>query len=135
MADFTIASDKTLAFEGGYHDGTGDYGGETKYGIAKKFYPNVDIKNLTIDAARAIYKRDYWDKLMLDKITSQSVANELFDTAANMGWRRAARFLQESMNLLDESTLVVDGLVGMKTLAVVNAYTSNDWKKMVLVKT
>ena len=34
----------TLDHEGGYvHDPT-DLGGETNYGIAKRFYPDVDIK-------------------------------------------------------------------------------------------
>src|SRR5688572_24264776 len=37
----------------------GDTGGETKYGISKKSYPSVDIKNLTLDQAIAIYKRDF----------------------------------------------------------------------------
>ena len=52
----------TLEHEGGYvHDPT-DLGGETNFGIAKRFYPDVDIKNLTEDGAKEIYKRDYWDK-------------------------------------------------------------------------
>jgi lysozyme family protein len=122
MAKFNEAVDKTLSFEGQYHNGAGDYGGETKWGIAKKHHPELDIKNLTVEEAKAIYKRDYWDKLRGDKIQNQKVANELFDTAVNMGWRRAGKFLQETLNLLSEHHLVEDGLVGSKTLAVLHSY-------------
>ena len=59
----------TLHHEGGYvHDPT-DLGGETNYGIAKRFYPKVDIKNLTKDGAKEIYKKDYWDKNKVDDLT------------------------------------------------------------------
>ena len=34
--------------EGGYVNDPDDWGGETKYGIAKRFFPNEDIKNLTM---------------------------------------------------------------------------------------
>lgn len=34
----------------------------TKYGIAANTYPNLDIKNLTMAQADAIYVRDYWPK-------------------------------------------------------------------------
>jgi lysozyme family protein len=34
----------------------------TKYGIAANTYPNLDIKNLTMAEADAIYIRDYWPK-------------------------------------------------------------------------
>ena len=36
----------TLHHEGGYVHDPKDLGGETKYGIAKRFYPDVDIKIL-----------------------------------------------------------------------------------------
>ena len=35
-----------LEHEGGYVNDPDDAGGETKYGIAKRWYPSVDIKNL-----------------------------------------------------------------------------------------
>ena len=34
----------------------------TKYGIAANTYPNLDIKNLTLEQADQIYIRDYWPK-------------------------------------------------------------------------
>ena len=58
MANIEPAAKKTLSLEGNYVNDFGDYGGETKFGITKRYYPNVDIANLTIEEAKAIYKRD-----------------------------------------------------------------------------
>ena len=51
-----------LHHEGGYVNDPKDPGGETNYGISKRAYPDVDIKNLTEDGAKDIYRRDYWEK-------------------------------------------------------------------------
>ena len=53
----------TLQEEGGYVNNPADPGGMTKYGISKRSYPNLDIANLTIDQAKAIYERDFWNQL------------------------------------------------------------------------
>jgi lysozyme family protein len=121
MADFEKAVNRTLDIEGGYVDDPHDYGGETKFGISKRSYPDIDIAALTMKGAKAIYKRDYWDKLLLDTIGDQVIAEELFDTAVNMGWRTAAKFLQLSINALG-GVLKVDGIIGPKTAAAVNSY-------------
>ena len=42
----------TLDHEGGYVHDPKDLGGETNFGIAKRFYPDVDIKNLTKEGAK-----------------------------------------------------------------------------------
>jgi lysozyme family protein len=86
---------QVLRHEGGYVNDPNDPGGETKYGISKKAYPNVDIKNLTIDGAKAIYKRDYWDAINADSLPP-AVRYAAFDTAVNMGVGIARRFVQES---------------------------------------
>lgn len=122
MADFELAVKKILNFEGCYSNDPKDYGGETKFGIAKKFYPEVDIKNLTQEEAEAIYKRDYWDKLMLDNVINQGVADELFDIAVNMAWHRAALFIQQILNIVTKLQLKEDGLIGYKTLSAINNY-------------
>jgi hypothetical protein len=57
---FDLAFELTVGLEGGYENDPNDPGGETKYGICKKYHPNIDIKNLTIDQAKAIYYADYW---------------------------------------------------------------------------
>lgn len=55
--------------DGGYTNDPVDLGGETKFGISKRAHPNLDIKNLTLDQALEVYKRDYWDANNLDVIT------------------------------------------------------------------
>ena len=53
---------QVLNHEGGYVDDPDDNGGETNFGISKRAYPRVDIKNLTRKQAIKIYYQDYWIK-------------------------------------------------------------------------
>ena len=53
---------QVLHHEGGYVNAPQDPGGETKFGISKRAYPNVDIKNLSRKQAIKIYYDDYWIK-------------------------------------------------------------------------
>lgn len=76
MAKFEDAIDLVLENEGGYVNDPQDPGGETKYGISERAYPSLDIKNLTVDQAKAIYKRDFW---LFDGVKSQAVATKIFD--------------------------------------------------------
>jgi len=72
-----------VGLEGGYVNDPRDPGGETKYGVSKRAYPNVDIKNLTIEGAKAIYKRDYFDKLPI--LLPIDLHLSMFDMAINSG--------------------------------------------------
>ena len=58
--DFDSAFTKLLGHEGGYVCHKDDPGGETCWGISKRSYPHEDIKNLTQERAKQIYKRDFW---------------------------------------------------------------------------
>jgi len=126
MADFNKAFPRLIDIEGKLSNDSNDYGGLTKYGIAKRFYPELDIANLTLEDAKAIYKRDFWDKMRLDEIDDQRIAFEMFEISVNMHWSRALKFAQEACNLLDRKVvdqLVVDGLIGPKTLSAINTAT------------
>lgn len=90
---FDACIEFVLAAEGGYVNDKYDSGGETKYGISKKSYPKVDIKNLTLDGAKAIYKKDYWLACRCDELP-EPLDIVVFDTAVNMGQGRANGFLQ-----------------------------------------
>ena len=59
-SSFDLAIPIVLENEGGYVNDPADPGGETKYGISKRSYPALDIKNLTVEQATAIYLRDFW---------------------------------------------------------------------------
>ena len=50
-AIFDHAVKEILRHEGGYVDDPVDRGGETKYGISKRSYPDLDIANLTLEQA------------------------------------------------------------------------------------
>ena len=108
MANFDKAIERVLINEGGYVNDPNDAGGETKYGISKRAYPGVDIKNLTTDEAKAIYKKDYWDKIKGDNINSDEIAYEIFDTAVNMGVRTSSKIAQMVVGAYP------DGFIGAK---------------------
>ena len=59
---FERAVARLLGDEGGYVDNPADPGGETKFGITKREYPQVDIAALTRAEAIAIYFRDWWQR-------------------------------------------------------------------------
>ena len=110
MTSFDHAFDLLINHEGGYVFDPRDPGGETKFGISKREYPNVDIRNLTLADAKAIYKRDYWDRAQCDRLPPD-LAFDLFDAAVNSGIGQAIRWLQRSVGVAD------DGVVGPLTLA------------------
>lgn len=104
MAKFEEAYNRTSKFEGGYVNDKNDRGGETYKGIARKFHadwkgwsiidsykkkPNFP-KNLASDSqlptlVKNLYRKLYWDAVWGDKLLNQKVANDLYDTAVNMG--------------------------------------------------
>lgn len=127
MANFEQAFSRVIMIEGGYVNDPTDRGGETNYGISKRAFPNVDIKNLTLEQAKDIYRKHYWDKMLADSFP-QAIAEELFDTAVNMGVGAASKMLQRGLNLLNRNgrnfpDLVVDGIIGKKTI---NAFLAVD---------
>ena len=107
-----------LEHEGGYVNDPTDLGGETKYGITKRFYPDVDIKNLTKEQAKKIYHTDYWRKNKCDEIPSR-LRHIYFDMCVNMGSKRAVKVLQEAANGKNRKKIEVDGGLGPMTLSAV----------------
>lgn len=110
---FDEAFEIVVGTEGGYVDDPQDPGGETNWGISKRSYPGVDIKNLTKAAAKTIYLRDYWAKCRCDDLPGFWRLS-VFDCAVNQGRGDAIRFLQRAVGVAD------DGVFGPKTLAAVN---------------
>ncbi|MBW2607711.1 MAG: hypothetical protein JRD05_08760 [Deltaproteobacteria bacterium] len=125
MNTFERAFRETLGFEGGYVNDPDDPGGETKFGISKRSYPDVDITALTIEQAKDIYCRDYWEVLRLGEILRELIAVEIFDTAVNMGRRTAVKIAQRALNFLGED-LVEDGKIGSKTIGALNRWGHRD---------
>lgn len=70
--------------------GSGELKG-TRYGIAASAYPNLDIKNLTYEEAKKIYRKRYWDFCKLDTVAWPMCA-AIFDFAVQSGPNRALRY-------------------------------------------
>jgi lysozyme family protein len=98
---FDVAFDRLIGSEGGYTDGAGDPGGETNWGISKRSYPHLDIRGLTREGAKAIYRRDFWTRLDADHLPA-GVAFQLFDFAVNSGIGTAVRYLQRAVGVADD---------------------------------
>jgi len=113
MSTFEDAIDTILEHEGGYVNNPSDPGGETKYGICKRVYPSLDIKNLTKEKAIAIYRRDYW-RPYYSLINHQDTATKIFDMAVNMGHSQANKIVQRAVNV------TADGIIGKQTIAAIN---------------
>lgn len=115
---------------GGYTNDPLDPGGETKYGISKRSYPELDIKALTEPQAREICERDYWVPLRLDEVTREPVSRWMFLWAFNTSYPpgkspgtpvKAVKDAQEVCNWFLASDLAVDGQMGAMTLAALNS--------------
>lgn len=106
--------------EGGYVNDPSDMGGETKFGISKRTYPNLDIKNLTKREAIQIYYEDFWKKGAFERINHPNIAIKLFDLTVNMGEKQANIILQRALRSINRK-VDEDGVVGPKTLQAINS--------------
>jgi len=116
-----------LEWEGGYVNHPDDPGGETNFGIARKFYPSLDIVNLTRGAAIQIYKADYWDKNKIESFP-ESIRLTMFDMAVNMGYKNAIKVLQTTLNKYGRK-IEIDGIAGPKTFEALSIL-SNGFKEI-----
>lgn len=105
--------------EGGYVNDPIDKGGETKFGISKRSYPHLDIKNLTKEEAKVIYKRDFYLPLQCDKFASDEVAIEVLEQGVNMGKRTVGCFVQITAQAMGQNILY-DCDIGPQTIKAIN---------------
>ena len=143
MAKFTPAYRLTSKQEGGYANHKNDKGKETYKGISRRYWPKwrgwtfidalKDIPNFPdnleqvhdLDVlVKEFYLENFWNDLNLSSLTSQAVANEVYDTAVNMGGKASVKMLQAACNLLnrDQKTfkdIKEDGVIGPKTLVAI----------------
>lgn len=108
-----------LLHEGGYVNHPADPGGETNYGICKRNYPDLDIRNLTREQAVAIYYRDYWLRLNLSGIKDSRAVLEIFDMGVNAGLRTAVKIAQKLVGAFS------DGVIGEETTGKINEFPGN----------
>ena len=115
--NFDTAFDRLIGHEGGYSNDPQDPGGETNWGISKRSYPNVDIKALTRDGAKAIYEADFWTPLA---DADSAIKFQVFDFAVNGGLSVAIRKLQAAIGVAD------DGHWGPQSMAALGKMEVND---------
>jgi lysozyme family protein len=125
MNNFDNIFSLVSAHEGNFNDDTADPGNwtggavgagscrGTKFGISAAAYPDIDIANLTLDQAKSLYQRDYWDRISGDQLPA-ALALVVFDAAINNGAERAVSWLQSVVHVER------DGIVGQHTLAAVD---------------
>lgn len=114
------------ARESGWADDPDDAGGKTMTGVTIGTYTQYrknkklpaptadDLKNISYDEWLEILKTMYWDRWKADNIRSQEVAEILVDWV----WASGVNGIKRPQKLLG---VKVDGIVGEKTLAAVNA--------------
>lgn len=125
--------DHAMAFverwEGGFVNDSRDPGGATKYGISLRFLRRLapelgdvdgdgdvdadDIMAITPDKARELYRANFWDPLQLSLVPVVA-SMLLFDSAVNMGRRRAVIIGQETLRTFCHQ-VDVDGAMGPQT--------------------
>lgn len=98
--EFVFAREGAPPGKDGYVNDPRDAGGETKFGIAKRSHPNLDIKNLTRDGAAKIYHEDYWMPAHCDDV-SGPLRLAVFDTAVNCGVATSRALLQPLFSVDD----------------------------------
>lgn len=109
---FEDAVEIILKHEGGYVRNPNDPGGETNFGIAKRSYPNLNIRELTKEQAIEIYRQDYWDKCKIELLPAP-LRLIVFDCAINQGPQVSIALLQAALGVN------ADGDLGPLTLQAI----------------
>ena len=140
MANVNQLAPCILKWEGGFVNDPADLGGATNMGVtigawkscgsAKCRKCDIDVDDLRLltreDVVNRVLKPHYWDRWKADDIKSQSVANILVDWV----WASGAHGIKIPQRLLGVS---VDGIVGPKTLAAVNARNPRELFDMIKI--
>lgn len=122
MASFDKYAPKLKRWEGGFANHPADPGGATMCGVTlatfRAWYGQDktadDLRRMTDAQWRHIMKTGFWDKCWGDQITNQAVAELIVDWCVNSG-TGMIRKVQEIVGTK------VDGIVGPKTVAQINA--------------
>jgi len=117
MSSFDKAFNFIIKAEGGFVNDPDDPGGMTKYGISKRQYPTTDIRNLTLQQAKEIYRSDYWDACKCEDLPLP-LRLAVFDSAVNQGKSAAIKLLQKVVGT------IADGIIGPQTINATNRTNS-----------
>ena len=140
MANVNQLAPFILKWEGGFVNDPADLGGATNMGVTigawkscgydKDGDGDIDVDDLRLltreDVVNRVLKPHYWDRWKADDIKSQSVANILVDWV----WASGVHGIKIPQRLLG---VTVDGIVGPKTLAAVNARNPRELFDMIKI--
>lgn len=132
-----------LGFEGGFADNKNDPGGRTNKGVVQKTYddwrkargwPLQDVLRISNDEVEQIYQGYYKAcSANLFDVSHPNTALCQFDCAINQGPGTAKYLLQRAINVCwGVEKIVVDGLIGFKTLAALKDIHDNALLKVFL---
>lgn len=113
MKNFDQCFKWLLIDEGGYTNDPADSGGATNFGITIKDYrmyinpkgTPADVKKMTVDQAKRIYKSKYWDALGCDKLPS-GVDYACFNYGVLAGIGRPKANLKRFADIKDPDKLI-----------------------------
>ena len=114
--------DRIIAREGGFTDRPADRGGMTNWGITRRTLgvwlgrpaTESDVRNLTKDEAREIYRKLYVVAPGFEKIADPALCAQVIDAGVLHGPSWAIRRLQEIVGVR------ADGIIGPVTLKAIN---------------
>lgn len=127
MATLDILWPFIKSFEGGFVNDPRDSGGATNMGVTLATWRKLgydkdgdgdidanDVRLINENDAKAILRKTYWDRWRATEIKDQSIANILVDWL----WMSGEYGIKIPQRMLG---VAIDGIVGVKTLAAVNA--------------
>jgi lysozyme family protein len=95
--NFDKAFKLVIGFEGKMSNDPHDPGGFTIWGLCKRSHPEVN-EHTTLEYAKEVYKKEYWDKIGGDTLLSP-IDIAAFDCAVNMGVGAAKEILVKTKDL------------------------------------
>jgi len=123
MAIIDKLLDDLLRKEGGYSNRKADRGGPTKYGVTlttlrrhQKEATVDDLKNLTLDEAKAIFKSEFYFEPKINRLP-KSLQPVVFDISVNSGPTRAINMLQQTLVSRGFVVGLIDGKIGDRTIS------------------
>ena len=88
--------------------------------LRASFPKNLSFTNVP-QLVREFYKKNFWDRMQLDRMGSQEIADKVFDLAVNASAGVAVKILQRTLNALNRGEklwpdIKVDGVLGDQTI-------------------
>ena len=126
MTAFDKVMEFVLSWEGGLVDHPEDDGQVTNYGISQAAHPDVDVRNLTVDQAKAIYRQEYWEPIQGDSLEYPE-ALALMDFAVNSGTDTALWYWEQAEDVWELQTFRAEYLTSLSDFP----YFGRGWMRRV----